>query len=286
MPDTAVTTDKPREYEGEKSPGSRTTSRRKMRLGPTLKLLTLQVLLLIVALAMWQAAVEIGWIDPFFVSEPTAVIERLREVLVDKELYVDVAFTMQNVLVGFALSAVTGVASACIMYKFPLLQKVVDPYILALYSTPRIAIAPLFIIWFGIGPASKIALVFSLCYFIMLLNTYAGLTNVDQRLISQVKMMGASDWFIFRRVSLPASVPWLLSGTRVGLGFALIGAVVGELIISEHGLGLRISRASGLFDTTGVFTYLIIVAALGVILDQAVRLLEKSLSSWGSATAK
>lgn len=122
----------------------------------------------------------------------------------------------------------------------------------------------------------------------MLLNTYAGLTNVDQRLISQVKMMGASDWFIFRKVSLPASVPWLLSGTRVGLGFALIGAVVGELIISEHGLGLRISRASGLFDTTGgVFTYLIIVAALGVILDQAVRLLERSLSSWGgSATAK
>ncbi|RZI53916.1 MAG: ABC transporter permease [Pseudonocardia sp.] len=286
MPDTAVTTDKPREREAEKSPGLRTTSRRKMRLGPTLKLLTLQVLLLIVALAMWQAAVEIGWIDPFFVSEPTAVIERLREVLVDKELYIDVAFTMQNVLVGFALSAVTGVASACIMYKFPLLQKVVDPYILALYSTPRIAIAPLFIIWFGIGPASKIALVFSLCYFIMLLNTYAGLTNVDQRLISQVKMMGASDWFIFRKVSLPASVPWLLSGTRVGLGFALIGAVVGELIISEHGLGLRISRASGLFDTTGVFTYLIIVAALGVILDQAVRLLEKSLSSWGSATAK
>lgn len=286
MPDTAVTTDKPREREAEKSPGLRTTSRRKMRLGPTLKLLTLQVLLLIVALAMWQAAVEIGWIDPFFVSEPTAVIERLREVLVDKELYIDVAFTMQNVLVGFALSAVTGVASACIMYKFPLLQKVVDPYILALYSTPRIAIAPLFIIWFGIGPASKIALVFSLCYFIMLLNTYAGLTNVDQRLISQVKMMGASDWFIFRKVSLPASVPWLLSGTRVGLGFALIGAVVGELIISEHGLGLRISRASGLFDTTGVFTYLIIVAALGVILDQAVRLLEKSLSSCGSATAK
>lgn len=143
MPDTAVTTDKPpREREAEKSPGSRTTSRRKMRLGPTLKLLTLQVLLLIVALAMWQAAVEIGWIDPFFVSEPTAVIERLREVLVDKELYVDVAFTMQNVLVGFALSAVTGVASACIMYKFPLLQKVVDPYILALYSTPPASRSP------------------------------------------------------------------------------------------------------------------------------------------------
>lgn len=281
MPDTAVATATPRDNKRQQQPEP--AARRRKRFAPTLKLLALQVLFLTAILALWQGAVEIGWIDPFFVSEPSAVIERLRDVVGDRSLYVDVAFTMQNVLIGFVLSAVTGVASACIMYQFPLLQKIVDPFILALYSTPRIAIAPLFIIWFGIGPASKIALVFSLCYFIMLLNTYAGLTNVDHRLISQVKMMGASDWFIFRKVSLPASVPWLLSGTRVGLGFALIGAVVGELIISEHGLGLRISRASGLFDTTGVFTYLIIVAALGVILDQAVRLLEKSLSSWGSA---
>jgi NitT/TauT family transport system permease protein len=98
-------------------------------------------------------------------------------------------------------------------------------------------------------------------------------------------MMGGSDWLIFRRVSLPASVPWLLSGTRIGLGFALIGAVVGELIVSERGLGARISRASGLFDTASVFSYLVIVAILGVILDQLVRLLEKSLASWGTTAA-
>jgi NitT/TauT family transport system permease protein len=253
---------------------------------PTLRLFGLRLLLLATVLGMWQLGVNAGWLNPFYVSQPTDVISRLADLVKTRDLYVDMAFTLQNVLVGFVISAVTGIASACLLYKLPLLQKVVDPYILALYSTPRLALAPLFIIWFGIGPASKVALVVSLCYFIMLLNTYAGLTNVDTRLISQVKMMGGSDWFIFRRVSLPASVPWLLSGTRVGLGFALIGAVVGELIISEHGLGLRISRASGLFDTTGVFAYLVVVAILGMLLDQLVRLLEKALANWGSGTAK
>jgi len=246
-----------------------------------LRVYGLRLLLLAVVLGAWQLAVELGWIDPFYVSEPRKFLVRLGDIIQTGSLYVDMGYTMENVLVGFAISAVTGIVSACLLYKFPLLQKVVDPYILALYSTPRLALAPLFIIWFGIGPASKIALVVSLCYFIMLLNTYAGLSNVDNRLISQIRTMGGSDWFIFRRISLPASVPWLVSGTRVGLGFALIGAVVGELIISEHGLGLRISRASGLFDTTGVFAYLIVVAVLGMVLDQLVRLLERVLSSYG-----
>jgi len=252
---------------------------------PSLRLFGLRLLFLAILLGIWQGGVEAGAINPFYVSEPTSVIKRLFQLVQTGQLYMDMAFTLQNVLVGFVISAVAGVATACVLYKLPLLQKIVDPFILALYSTPRLALAPLFIIWFGIGAASKIALVVSLSFFIMLLNTLAGLANVDPRLINQVKMMGGNDWFIFRRVSLPASVPWLLSGTRIGLGFALIGAVVGELIISEHGLGLRMSRASGLFDTTGVFAYLIIVALLGMVLDQVVRLLERGLAGWGSATS-
>ncbi|MGK3203150.1 ABC transporter permease [Amycolatopsis sp. MEPSY49] len=248
----------------------------------SLRLFGLRLLLLVAVLALWQAAVELGLVDPFFVSEPTAMLKRLGELLGTGQLYADMAFTLQNVIVGFAISAVAGIAGACLLYRIPLLQKVVDPFVLALYSTPRLALAPLFTIWFGIGAASKIALVVSLSFFIMLLNTYAGLSTVDKRLISQVRMMGGGDWFVFRKVSLPASVPWLLSGTRVGLGFALIGAVVGELIIAEHGLGLRMARASGLFDTTGVFAYLIVVALLGMILDQLVRVLERTLAGWGN----
>jgi NitT/TauT family transport system permease protein len=251
----------------------------------SLRLFGLRLLLLVAVLALWQAAVELGLVDPFFVSEPTAMLKRLGELLGTGQLYADMAFTLQNVIVGFAISAVAGIAGACLLYRIPLLQKVVDPFVLALYSTPRLALAPLFTIWFGIGAASKIALVVSLSFFIMLLNTYAGLSTVDKRLISQVRMMGGGDWFVFRKVSLPASVPWLLSGTRVGLGFALIGAVVGELIIAEHGLGLRMARASGLFDTTGVFAYLIVVALLGMILDQLVRVLERTLAGWGNQPA-
>ncbi len=246
-----------------------------------LGLLTLRVGLLVFVLLAWQVSVDVGLVDRFFLSEPSAVLSRLSELVTTSQLYTDIAFTMQSVLLGFVISAISGIGCACLMYQFPLLQKVLDPFILALYSTPRIALAPLFIIWFGIGAASKVALVVSLCFFIMLLNTYAGLTNVEPRLINQVRMMGAGRWLIFRRVSLPASIPWLLSGTRVSLGFALIGAVVGEMIIAERGLGLRMARASGLFDTTGVFAYIVVVAALGLLLDQVLRLAETRLTSWG-----
>jgi NitT/TauT family transport system permease protein len=280
MPNTA-TADRP-QGPATATPVQRKRSRTVL---PALRLLGLRLVFLIAALAVWQGGVELGIIDPFYVSEPTAVVSRLSELIFTQQLYTDMAFTLQNTLIGFAISAVAGVGTACLFYKVPLLQKIVDPYILALYSTPRLALAPLFIIWFGIGPASKIALVVSLCYFVMLLNTYSGLVNVDKRLINQVKMMGGGDWFVFRKVSLPASVPWVLAGTRVGMGFALMGAVVGELIISERGLGLRLSRASGLFDTTTVFAYLVVVAILGMVIDQLLRVLEKSLAGWGTTTA-
>jgi NitT/TauT family transport system permease protein len=245
------------------------------------RLLVLRIAFLIAVLAVWELVVALGWVDQFWVSRPTAVIRRIMQILPSGQLYADAAFTMKSVIIGFLISTIAGIASACLLYKYRTLQRVVDPYILALYSMPRLALAPLFIIWFGVGSASKIALVVSLSYFIILLNTYAGLSNVNPRLISQVKLMGASDWFIFRKVSLPASIPWLLSGARVALGFALIGAIVGELIVSEEGLGLRIARASGLFDTTGVFAYLVIVAALGMLFDQGVRWLERRLAAWG-----
>jgi NitT/TauT family transport system permease protein len=280
MADTTLTADRPH----GPAPDATTPTRRRSMV-PALRLFGLRLLFLVGALAFWQGGVELGVIDPFYVSEPTAVLHRLSEMIFTRQLYTDIAFTMQNTLIGFAISAVAGIATACLFYKVPIIQKTVDPYILALYSTPRLALAPLFIIWFGIGPASKIALVVSLCYFVMLLNTYSGLVNVDKRLINQVKMMGGGDWFVFRKVSLPASIPWVLAGTRVGMGFALMGAVVGELIISEHGLGLRLSRASGLFDTTTVFAYLVVVAILGMIIDQLLRVLEKSLAGWGTTTA-
>jgi NitT/TauT family transport system permease protein len=245
-------------------------------------LLVLRILFLLGCLAFWQIIVEVGLVDQFWISKPSLVVQRIGEILVTPETYSDIAFTMKSLVIGFAISAVAGVATACLFYKYKTLHDVVDPYILALYSTPRLALAPLFIIWFGIGTASKVALIVSICYFIMLLNAYAGLVTVNRRLIDQVRIMGASDWFIFRRVTVPASIPWLLAAARVSLGFALMVAVVGELIISEQGIGLRIAKASGLFDTTGVFAYLVIIAVIGGVLDQALKLAEKKMEAYGT----
>lgn len=244
-----------------------------------------RLLFLLAVFAVWQIIVKTGLVDEFWISKPSKVLAKLAEILPDPQLYSDIFFTMKSTLIGFGISLVAGVFTAILFYKYPLFQKIVDPFVLAIYSTPRLALAPLFIIWFGIGLASKIALVVSLAYFIILLNAYAGLVNVNPRLLQQVRTMGASDWFIFRRVSLPASVPWLLSGARVALGFSLVGAVVGELIISEKGVGLRIAKASGLFDTTSVFAYLIIIALIGMALDQGVRMAERRFAGWGGQAA-
>ncbi len=249
------------------------------------KLFLYRVLFLIGTFAIWQAFVDVGLVDEFWISKPTSVLAKLASLLPNQQLYTDILYTMKSTLIGFAISAVTGIATAVLFYKYSLLQKIVDPFILAMYSTPRLALAPLFIIWFGVGIASKVALVVSLSYFIFLLNAYSGLVNVNPRLLAQVRTMGASDWFIFRKVSLPASIPWILSGARIALGFSLVGAVVGELIIAEEGIGLRIAKASGLFDTTTVFAYLIVISIIGMGLDQAVRAAESRFASWSTNKA-
>lgn len=250
------------------------------------KLFLYRVLFLIGGLLLWQGLIDGGLVEEFWISKPTSVITALVGLVKSPQLYTDVLYTMKSTLIGFTISAVLGIATAVLFYKFRTIQKVVDPFIMAIYSTPRLALAPLFIIWFGVGIASKVALVVSLGYFIFLLNAYSGLINVNPRLLQQIRTMGASDWFIFRKVSLPASVPWLLAGARTALGLSIVGAVVGELIISEQGVGLRIAKASGLFDTTTVFAYLVIISIIAMVLDQLVRMTEARFASWSMNTDK
>mgnify|MGYP001563560658 FL=1 len=155
-----------------------------------------------------------------------------------------------------------------------------DPYLTALYSLPRVALAPLFILWFGIGLASKVMLAVSIVCFILLMNAYAGVRSVDQDLVNAVRTMGASDRYITYRVILPSCVPWIFSGMRIGLGMALIGTVVGEMLASQKGLGHLIAVASGSFDTTGVFASLMIIAGMAMSLNEIPKAVEQRLLRW------
>ena len=150
----------------------------------------------------------------------------------------------------------------------------------ALNSLPRVALAPLFILWFGIGLTSKVVLAFSLVVFILLVNTHAGARNVDQDLVIITRLLGATRRQLTMKVILPASIPWIFAGLRLGLAYALIGAVVGEVIVAQAGLGFLIASAAGVFNTTGVFSALIILMLIAMLLSEVMKVAERKLLRW------
>src|SRR5206468_9135363 len=155
-----------------------------------------------------------------------------------------------------------------------------DPFITFLYATPRIVLLPLFIIWFGIGVESKIAVVFLGAIFAILINTTAGVRNLDANLVKVARSFGASDFQLFRTIALPGSVPFILTGLRLGLGHALTGVVVGELVAAQAGVGLMMATAGATFQTSKVFVGLVIVASTGVIMTYALSKIEQRFQSW------
>jgi NitT/TauT family transport system permease protein len=157
---------------------------------------------------------------------------------------------------------------------------VLSPFINFLYATPRIALTPLLIIWFGIGSTSKVAIVFLMAVFPIIINTSAGVQNIDQGVLKVAKCYGASDLQTFRTVALPAIVPFVISGLRLAVGQALIGVFVSELSGAQHGIGLLMNTAGQQFQTSVVFAGLIIFAVTGVVLTALLRRVERHFAAW------
>ena len=178
------------------------------------------------------------------------------------------------------LGSLAGLALGLLFVAYPVLEKFLEPLFSALNSLPRIALAPLFLLWFGLGPASKIALGFSLTVFIVLNSTVAGARSVDSDWLTLSRMLGASKVVVFFKVTLISAVPTIFSGLRLGLIYALLGVIGGEIIASQHGLGQMLTYLAGTFDTNGVFAVLIFLAILGVALTRAMSALEQHLLRW------
>jgi NitT/TauT family transport system permease protein len=155
-----------------------------------------------------------------------------------------------------------------------------DPYVTAVYCIPKIALAPLFIMWFGIGIESKIAMSGIIVFFLVFLNTYAGVREVNPLYLSALQVMGASPWQLLRYVVLPSAASWVLTGLKVSVPYALIGTVVGEFMSSNRGIGFLISQASGVFDTPGVFAGLIVLAVVGAAINGGLKRVERHVLRW------
>lgn len=219
-------------------------------------------------------------IDPFFISSPMAVAVKLWTWITDGTLWFAFSYTFQAMIAGFIVGSLAGFGTGFALGRSDLLARLFDPYITAVYCMPKIALAPLIILWFGIGIESKIAMAALIVFFLVFLNTFAGVRDVNPLYLQVTGIMGASRTQQLRYVVLPSAAAWVLTGLKVSVPYALIGAVVGELISSNRGIGFLIGQAAGLFDTAGVFAGLAVLAATGIVLNAGLKRLETHMLRW------
>jgi ABC-type nitrate/sulfonate/bicarbonate transport system permease component len=198
----------------------------------------------------------------------------------DGSIYPDLAVSTEEFVLGFGLAALVGVPLGILMGWYTRLNAILDPFVNALYATPRIALMPLIIIWFGIDLPAKIAIIFLSSVFPILVNTMTGVRTIERDFVKVARSFGASDRQLFTTVALPSSVPNLLTGLRLGLGHALIGIVVGEMYGASAGIGFMMQTAGATFQTDKVMVGIVIIAAAGMGMTQMLKALEKRVDIW------
>jgi NitT/TauT family transport system permease protein len=246
--------------------------------------LTLQALVFVLVFGAWQLLADNGIIDKFFFSSPIDIIKHIIEWFVDGTsqgpLYKHFVVTFEETFLSFVIGVVLGVIGGFALGRNEILSVVFGPYIQMLNALPRVVLAPIFILWLGLGMPSKVALGVTLTFFVVFFNAFQGVREVDKNLINNARLLGASKSQLARHVIIPSALTWILSSLHSSFGFALVGAVVGEFIGATKGLGFLIAQAQGAFDTTGVFAGMVLLSVTALIANWAVVKLEKRFVGW------
>ena len=236
--------------------------------------------LLLAFLALWEWASRTGRIDPFFFTKPSDTAAWVWRWFATGEVYPHLYVTSVEMLLAFFFGTLFGVLMGLWLALFPGAALVLDPYVKALNAIPRVVLAPIFTLWFGLGILSKVALGVTLVFFVAFFNTYQGVKEVSPVVLNNARLLGAKRGHLLRHIYLPAAASWIFSSLRTSIGFAVIGAVVGEYLGSAAGLGYLIAQAEGVFDTTGVFAGMVVLMAFVLVLDALVGALERRLLVW------
>jgi len=263
-----------------------TRARRMAAVVGTLYLYLNRLLIFGVFAFAWWAAVELRWIDRFFFSSPVDIARFLRDQFV-VEILPNSLDTLLAMLIAFALSGLAGVAAGLLLFELPGVKRTIDPFLTALNSMPRIALAPIFILWFGIGIASKVALAFSLGFFIVLISTYGGIRNVDPTLIRLSRSLGCTARQQFVKIMLPWAIPSVFAGLKLALIYSFLGVVTSEMLASKVGLGQLIMYYSGILRMDAVLGILFVMAVYAVLLTVIADWIEATLlGGWADTTNK
>ena len=233
-----------------------------------------------VILLAWESVVRLGWVNPFFVSQPSAVAASLSRAARSGELGHNLAVSFREFAIGYGLSVVVGILAGALAGRFRTVEYALDPFLWFLYSAPLIAFYPIFVLWFGLGVPTVIALTFLLSVPQIAASTLNGIQNVNPGLIRAARSLGAAEGDLLWKVVLPASLPMMIAGLRLGIGRALMGVVVGELFGATAGLGYSISYYGALLKTTDMIASLVVIVVLGVLCTQGLSALEARFDSW------
>lgn len=239
-----------------------------------------RILALLVLAGAWESVAYMGWVDPFYAPAPSAIGGAVAELFADGDIYRHLEATFGAALAGLCLGLVGGVVLGFIAALVRPVAELLEPVMAMLNAIPRVILAPLFIIWLGIGLASKVALSFILVVVLTFFAVYNGIRDVDQRLIERVRTLGGGHWVLLREVYIPSVVTWIMGSLKVAVGFAFTGAVVGEFVASSRGLGYLLAFAQSTYNATLTFGLIFLVLVFVMILFTLAGALERHLLRW------
>ena len=256
---------------------------------PTIRVL--QVALLVAVFVLWHVLTQPGLLPPlffdndrqaaFFFGEPLKIFSRVWVWFVrDADIYRHLAVTLTETLLAFGIGSLLGLATGLWLALAPMASAILEPYITALNSMPRIILAPIFAVWFGLGIASKVALGVTLVFFIVFFNVYQGVKEVSPVVLANARMLGANQKQLLRHVYLPSATSWVFSSLHTSVGLAFVGAVVGEYLGSSQGVGYLILQAEGSFDINTVMAGILVLTGFALALDALVGRIERRLMKW------
>ncbi|WP_031090212.1 ABC transporter permease [Streptomyces sp. NRRL WC-3549] len=275
---------------GAGSPGgTRAQARARAARNRRITVYSARVLLLIALLGLWEWLARSAVIDPFNFSMPSKIWEQISRWATDGTpqgtLWEQIWYTLYEALVGWVIGVIGGVVLGIALGRIRFLSDVLGPYIKVLNALPRIVLAPIFLIWFGLGPASKIASAVVLVFFPVFFNAFQGAREVDRNLVANARILGATNRQVTFQVVIPSATSWIFTSLHVSFGFALIGAIVGEYIGATKGLGLLVSASQGTFNAAGVYAAMVILAVVALLAEALLSFLERSLFRWKPADA-
>lgn len=245
-----------------------------------LRVFLVQIAVLLVFFGVWHFAATLRIVDPFITSQPKAIAQKLVQLTSDGSLAYHFAITVIETLIGFAIGTVLGILISGILWWSDFLSDVTDPYIVVLNATPKMALGPIFIIWLGATMTAVIALAVSISLFVTILSVYSAFRQADPEKLIVVRSFGASKWQQFAKVVFPSAVPTIIATLKVNIGLSLIGAIVGEFLAANAGLGYLIIYGQNIFDMSLVMTSLVVLTVIAGLMYYAVTLAERQFLPW------